>query len=103
MNPAPGTDLELADDESARVLTGSAEGHERASASSPTKPVVPFIEDGHVRKLTDIEQDLIRLAMNHYAGRPGEVARRLGIGRSTLHRRLVAMGLTPERGRHSEQ
>ncbi len=50
-------------------------------------------KDGHVRKLADIEEDLIRAAINHYSGRMTEVAKRLGIGRSTLYRKLKEYGL----------
>ncbi len=49
--------------------------------------------DGHVRKLTDVEEELIRAAINHYSGRMTEVAKRLGIGRSTLYRKLKEYGL----------
>ena len=37
-----------------------------------------------MRQLAEIEADVIRLAIGHYRGRMTEVARRLGIGRSTL-------------------
>ncbi|MEP1934089.1 MAG: sigma-54 dependent transcriptional regulator [Roseibium sp.] len=49
--------------------------------------------EGHVRNLTDIEEELIRTAINHYSGRMTEVAKRLGIGRSTLYRKLKEYGL----------
>ncbi len=49
--------------------------------------------DGHIRPLDAIEADIIRLAIGHYEGRMSEVARRLGIGRSTLYRKLVELGL----------
>ena len=45
-------------------------------------------EDGQVRRLEDIEADLIRFALVHYGGRMSEIARRLGIGRSTLYRKI---------------
>lgn len=45
-------------------------------------------EDGEVRRLSDVETDLIKLAIEHYGGRMSLVARRLGIGRSTLYRKL---------------
>ncbi|MCB1491399.1 MAG: sigma-54-dependent Fis family transcriptional regulator, partial [Rhodobiaceae bacterium] len=48
--------------------------------------------DGHVRTLQDIEQDAIRLALDRYNGRMSEVARRLGIGRSTLYRKIADYG-----------
>lgn len=50
--------------------------------------------DGHFRPLEDIEADVIRAAVNHYHGRMTEVARRLGIGRSTLYRKLAELGIS---------
>ena len=44
--------------------------------------------------LDDIEADIIRLAIGHYRGRMTEVARRLGIGRSTLYRKLAELGIS---------
>jgi len=52
-----------------------------------------FENDGHVRQLAEIEADVIRLAIGHYRGRMTEVARRLGIGRSTLYRKLTELGI----------
>ena len=49
--------------------------------------------EGHLRQLEQIERDLIELAIDHYAGHMSEVARRLGIGRSTLYRKLIAYGI----------
>jgi DNA-binding NtrC family response regulator len=49
--------------------------------------------EGHVRKLADIEEELIRAAIHHYSGRMTDVAKRLGIGRSTLYRKLKEYGL----------
>src|SRR5688572_6476689 len=48
---------------------------------------------GHMRKLDEIEAELIRMAISRYEGRMSEVARRLGIGRSTLYRKLKELGL----------
>ncbi|MDE1466324.1 sigma-54-dependent transcriptional regulator [Aurantiacibacter sp. D1-12] len=52
-----------------------------------------YCEDGNLRSLEDIEADVIRLAIGHYRGRMTEVARRLGIGRSTLYRKLSDLGI----------
>ena len=49
--------------------------------------------DGHLRKLEEIEFELIRFAIEKYEGHMSEVARRLGIGRSTLYRKLREMGI----------
>jgi DNA-binding NtrC family response regulator len=48
---------------------------------------------GHVRPLEEIERELIQLAIEIYAGHMSEVARRLGIGRSTLYRKVREQGL----------
>jgi DNA-binding NtrC family response regulator len=53
---------------------------------------------GEVRPLDEIEAELIRYAITHYRGQMSEVARRLQIGRSTLYRKLEALGLNSERG-----
>lgn len=55
--------------------------------------VTLYQADGHLRPLQDIEADVIRLAIGHYRGRMSEVARRLGIGRSTLYRKLADLGI----------
>jgi DNA-binding NtrC family response regulator len=56
-------------------------------------------ERGNVRPLADIELEMIKLAIEHYNGQMSEVARRLGIGRSTLYRKLKEYGIDPEAGR----
>jgi DNA-binding NtrC family response regulator len=89
------------------AISGVAAPAPEASASSPSKPPpagsgeavaadVPVrILDGrgHLRTLEEIERDLIQLAITIYAGHMSEVARRLGIGRSTLYRKVREQGL----------
>lgn len=48
---------------------------------------------GHFRSLADIEAEIIRRTISYYDGKMAEVARRLGIGRSTLYRKLDDYGL----------
>lgn len=60
-----------------------------------------FSADGNLRPLEDIELDVIRLAIGVYRGRMTEVARRLGIGRSTLYRKLGELGIHKDPGRQS--
>ena len=55
--------------------------------------VMLYTADGNLRPLEEIEADVIRLAIGHYRGRMTEVARRLGIGRSTLYRKLNDLGM----------
>ena len=56
--------------------------------------VTLYEDDGNMRPLEQIEADVIRLAIGHYRGRMTEVARRLGIGRSTLYRKLADLGIS---------
>jgi DNA-binding NtrC family response regulator len=69
----------------------SAERSEEMLTGAPG--VTLYSADGHLRPLDDIEADIIRLAIGHYRGRMTEVARRLGIGRSTLYRKLGELGI----------
>ena len=55
--------------------------------------VMLYAPDGNLRPLEEIEADVIRLAIGLYRGRMTEVARRLGIGRSTLYRKLSELGI----------
>ena len=73
----------------------AALGHRRSTpaASINGGGVTLFRPDGNLRPLEDIEADVIRLAIGHYRGRMTEVARRLGIGRSTLYRKLGELGI----------
>ena len=48
---------------------------------------------GHMRRLEELESEVIRMAISRYEGHMSEVARRLGIGRSTLYRKLKEFGL----------
>ncbi|WP_027442793.1 sigma-54-dependent transcriptional regulator [Erythrobacter cryptus] len=69
----------------------------QAPSSAPTAHegvgIMLYTEDGNLRPLEEIEADVIRLAIGHYRGRMTEVARRLGIGRSTLYRKLSDLGI----------
>ncbi|MCW1427918.1 sigma-54-dependent transcriptional regulator [Novosphingobium sp. JCM 18896] len=65
-----------------------------SSASVPeSSGVMLYTADGNLRPLEEIEADVIRLAIGLYRGRMTEVARRLGIGRSTLYRKLSELGI----------
>ena len=61
-----------------------------------TSGINTLTETGELRKLEDIEADMIRLAIDHCHGHMSKVARGLGIGRSTLYRKVKEMGLEAE-------
>jgi DNA-binding NtrC family response regulator len=67
--------------------------HAAMSAPAADAPVRILDDRGHLRTLEDIERDLIQHAIDVYAGHMSEVARRLGIGRSTLYRKVREQGI----------
>ncbi|HEX8418312.1 MAG TPA: sigma-54 dependent transcriptional regulator [Methylobacterium sp.] len=50
-------------------------------------------ETGEMKTMDGLEAEIIRYALHFYRGRMSEVSRRLGIGRSTLYRKLKDLGL----------
>ncbi len=56
--------------------------------------VTRLLDDrGELRPFEVLEEEVIRFAIDHYRGRMSEVARRLGIGRSTLYRKVKDYGI----------
>jgi DNA-binding NtrC family response regulator len=80
------------------VVSASPENIAAEPASAPASPFMMSTTDiaGHMRKLEEIETEVIRMAISRYDGHMSEVARRLGIGRSTLYRKLKDLGLEDE-------
>ncbi len=65
--------------------------------------VLPLLDEGgDVRRLEVLEADAIRFALAHYRGQMSAMARKLGIGRSTLYRKMKEYGFfatdAPESG-----
>ncbi|MDX0627298.1 response regulator [Sinorhizobium medicae] len=58
--------------------------------------IASLSEGGEVRKLAEVEEELIRFALKFYRGQMSQVARKLGIGRSTLYRKLKDYGIDPD-------
>ncbi len=54
-------------------------------------------ETGEMKTMEGLESEIIRHALQFYRGRMSEVSRRLGIGRSTLYRKLKDLGLDDEK------
>jgi DNA-binding NtrC family response regulator len=80
--------------------TASVSGGHNAPAIAPGSPYALSATDtsGHIRKFEELESEIIRMAISRYDGHMSEVARRLGIGRSTLYRKLKEFGLEPSDG-----
>ena len=53
-------------------------------------------ENGDVRRLEEMEAEMIRFAQAHYRSQMSEMARKLGIGRSTLYRKMKDFGLAED-------
>lgn len=73
-------------------------GHEPAPEQDNHMAGLLRIHDdfGEMRSLADVELEMISRALEHYQGQMSEVARRLGIGRSTLYRKLKEYGIEPD-------
>ncbi|MEZ5744162.1 MAG: sigma-54 dependent transcriptional regulator [Sphingomonadaceae bacterium] len=74
-------------------MLGNELGEHPQSSVPESAGVMLYTADGNLRPLEEIEADVIRLAIGLYRGRMTEVARRLGIGRSTLYRKLSELGI----------
>ncbi|HKB97100.1 MAG TPA: sigma-54 dependent transcriptional regulator, partial [Rhizomicrobium sp.] len=84
------------------VETVSRQNTSAQTGGAPTAPGQPPMSPyglnvtdsaGNIRKFEEMESDIIRMAIARYNGHMSEVARRLGIGRSTLYRKLKEFGL----------
>ena len=75
------------------LKAATAAGAQTDAAAQVDQPIRILDERGHLRTLEDIERDLIQHAIEVYAGHMSEIARRLGIGRSTLYRKVREQGL----------
>ena len=100
--PAPADQPLVPDFNQAELLVANLDSE--MPAPPPTTPsampadALPLLDAaGEVRPLEELEGDLIRYAVTHYRGQMSEVARRLQIGRSTLYRKLDALGLNSDR------
>ena len=94
--------------QSTTIAAESPVAQPRHMVPAPIQPVLPgadiaqfphygatwiLDERGDVRNFDALEEEVIRFALDHYRGRMSEVARRLGIGRSTLYRKLKDYGI----------
>jgi DNA-binding NtrC family response regulator len=82
------------------LQAAAAEAPAPATRAMPQSGTLRALDErGNMRSLAEIELEMIQMAIDHYGGQMSEVARRLGIGRSTLYRKLKEFGIDPETGR----
>lgn len=81
-----------------RAQNGRPDARAMLAAAYPqAENVIVSTDDaGEVRKLADVEEELIRFALKFYRGQMSQVARKLGIGRSTLYRKLKDYHIDPD-------
>ncbi len=91
-SPAPYTGPAMIGDE-----TQEPQMIEVSRENEPPNPVGVRVmtESGHIRPLEAVEADMIRLALGRYRGHMTDIAKHLGIGRSTLYRKMRDIGLQP--------
>ncbi|MCC0021263.1 MAG: sigma-54-dependent Fis family transcriptional regulator [Nitratireductor sp.] len=101
----------LIEDEPQSTAGGSVATHQATSPVSVRPPegaelpatglygyLKMISDEGQIRPINDMEREIITFAIEIYNGRMSEVARRLGIGRSTLYRKLKEYGLEETAG-----
>lgn len=95
--PSPIAKVQAALAERAAGLVGGQSAPSTGfQGSASGNVIVSTDEAGNVRKLAEIEEELIRFALKFYRGQMSQVARKLGIGRSTLYRKLKDYGIDPD-------
>jgi DNA-binding NtrC family response regulator len=86
------------------VAVPKQNGRDREAERQPVADRISFArygvtrlldERGEMRPIGALEEEVIRFAIGHYRGQMSEVARRLGIGRSTLYRKIRDYGIAP--------
>ena len=88
----------------ARVVADRRQGMREGEAGRLPLPDRPTVlrygsaklidEHGEIRPFEAVEEEVIRFALDHCCGHVSEVARKLGIGRSTLYRKLRTYGIS---------
>ena len=91
-SPAPYTGPAMIGDENSEPQM--IEIPQQTESASPVGVRV-LTENGHIRPLEAVEADMIRLALGKYRGHMTDIAKHLGIGRSTLYRKMRDIGLQP--------
>ncbi|MGB7286255.1 MAG: sigma-54 dependent transcriptional regulator [Salaquimonas sp.] len=79
-----------------RGLQPKSESSDRSSATSNYGMISMISSEGQIKTLEEMEGEAIQFAMEIYNNRMSEIARRLGIGRSTLYRKMKEHELSEE-------
>ncbi len=69
---------------------------QETNTGHPPVGIRVMTDAGDIRALEAVEADMIRLALGRYRGHMTDIAKHLGIGRSTLYRKMREIGLQPK-------
>jgi DNA-binding NtrC family response regulator len=76
------------------LLVAGVDTSKRSDAAGESSPFVHlFDRQGRIKKLESVEEEVIRFVLQRAVGCMTRAARNLGIGRSTLYRRVTALRL----------
>ena len=95
-----GIELKLSESHQAPAMTTPVTDSKPVSLQDPAELMahegLPLLNtDGDVIMLEEAEKEIINFAIGKYNGQMSKIARKLGIGRSTLYRKLREYGLEP--------
>jgi DNA-binding NtrC family response regulator len=80
------------------VTSGGAEPPRIIQVPVRDPNAIDLTAGSDMRRMDDLERDIIKFALQHYRGHMSEISRKLGIGRSTLYRKLKDHGLEESAG-----
>ncbi|MBL4801702.1 MAG: sigma-54-dependent Fis family transcriptional regulator [Emcibacter sp.] len=90
-------DEKLCHDQIGAMETTSRSGNMRMPNVMGQEIPLCMDQSGDIRSIQDVEKDMISFALKKYNGRMSEVARRLGLGRSTLYRKVTEFELVEKK------
>lgn len=70
-----------------------------ALAIFPEHPLVQVADYSGVRKFKDLEKDILQSAIDHCNGHVVKACKQLGIGRSSMYRKIKLYGLDAKRSK----
>ncbi|WP_138379589.1 sigma-54-dependent transcriptional regulator [Luteithermobacter gelatinilyticus] len=93
------------DRSAAESLSGNVNGFclDEGEAVESFSSIRILDDQGEIRPISEVENDIIRFALRKYGYKMSEVARRLGIGRSTLYRKVGELDPDREPGQGGER
>lgn len=86
----------IGEEEETPQMVAMGEVQQSVTHGTPPVGIRVMTDAGDIRALEAVEADMIRLALGRYRGHMTDIAKHLGIGRSTLYRKMREIGLQPK-------